>query len=137
MMTAIKSSSRCLVILGIISFILTSTSCSLFPDQSIVPGAMELEEDSSLEGIVRIVQQGFREKNVALVKEHTLPALQKEYGQIFGEKLKELDRLARMMDTRKITAIYSTYAEFKLTEDGKPFHMTFRKSGGQWYLAEF
>ena len=93
------------------------------------------KEAAALDGRAAELQDALKAKDPAAAIEKCHPLVQGEYKKIFEAHATELDRVAKLLKTRKLIAINRNIAEYEVTEDGETFVVTFEKIGEKWCLT--
>jgi len=86
---------------------------------------------------VKNIEAAFKEKDVNKVMTLVHPVFKEDYKKIFEEHSGELDRIGKLMESRKLVSQGEFHAEYEVTENGKVFYMLFEKIDGKWVLASF
>lgn len=94
-------------------------------------------ERKALDIAVGRIASALQKKDVALATAAMHPAIRETYQGVFEERREDLARLAAVLATRKLVVITTDLAEYKVTEHGREFRISFEKHEGEWMLSSF
>jgi len=89
----------------------------------------------SLEKSVAKIETACRAGDADTVVRLTHPAVRSTFQPIFQAHRTELKRVGDLLATRKLVDMTYTLAEYKVTENGKEYFVTFEAWGEEWYLS--
>jgi hypothetical protein len=93
------------------------------------------QAEQALATSVSALEQACRAGNAETAVALTHPAMRAAYGPMLRDHQQELARLADLLATRELVARQDGLAEFRVTENGRTFYVTFEAIGDQWYLV--
>jgi len=83
------------------------------------------------------IQSAFEQKDVAKVAEYLHPENKDHMKAIFEKHQAELDKVGKLMSTKKLIYADSNYAEYEVKDNGEKYIMIFEKVQGKWRLSRF
>lgn len=83
------------------------------------------------------LQSAFEQKDVTKVVEYLHPENKDHMKAIFEKHQGELDKVGKLMATKKLIYADSNYAEYQVKDNGKKYVMIFEKIEGKWRLSRF
>ena len=113
----------------------TDQAVPLWNRLTAAPARADRQAAKALAASATALEQACRAGDVEAVVSHTHPAMRDSYGPILRDHQEELGRLADLLATRELVAREGTLAEFRVTEQGRSYYLTFEAIGDQWYLV--
>lgn len=83
------------------------------------------------------IQSAFEEKDAARVTEYLHPENKGHMKAVFVKHQAELDKVGKLMSTKRLIFADKNYAEYEVKDNGKKYVMIFEKVQGKWRLSRF
>ncbi|MGE5474155.1 MAG: hypothetical protein ACM3UU_08050 [Ignavibacteriales bacterium] len=83
------------------------------------------------------IQSAFEQKDVAKVAEYLHPENKEHMKAIFEKHQGELDKVGKLISTKRLIYADANYAEYEVKDNGKKYVMIFEKIEGKWRLSRF
>ncbi|MGE5328676.1 MAG: hypothetical protein ACM3KR_04115 [Deltaproteobacteria bacterium] len=83
------------------------------------------------------IQSAFEQKDVAKVAGYLHPENSTHMKAIFEKHQGELDKVGKLISTKRLIYADANYAEYEVKDNGKKYIMIFEKVEGKWRLSRF
>lgn len=88
-----------------------------------------------LESDIEDIENAFREGNAEKAADFVHPESRERYKKLFTENISKLDRISKLLETRKPLYQGDEYAEYEVTDNGKTYTVIFQKVNDKWMLS--
>lgn len=83
------------------------------------------------------IQSAFEQKDLPAITGYLHPENQGFLAQVFTEHQQELDKVGKLMSTRRLIYSDKHYCEYEVQDGDNKYVMIFEKVGGKWRLSRF